>query len=217
MNSSELLRRRQQAANVYKSYWQPRDASEVVYRNGAKANNNTLPNSIQTSSNPPALSNYAPPPPLPGSTKISNGNNNQPRYACDTFIGPGNGFSPTYEYTTVLNRKVGQTVCGDVAWGASGGICNVTCSAITSILNPVSACNAYSYLPNPIPGMTWTTASNGVLFAQLTGDCPPNNSAQTPHFASNPRWLPYYNPLDVENTSAVPITTYGAYTPKNRL
>lgn len=217
MNSSELLRRRQQAANVYKSYWQPRDASEVVYRNGAKANNNTLPNSIQTSSNPPVLSNYAPPPPLPGSTPSVSATNLPRRLECDTFIGPGNGFSPTYEYTTVINRKEGQTVCGDTVWGASGGVTLQTCTAITNILNPISACNAYSYLPNPIPGMTWSTASNGVLFARLTGDCPPNNSAPTPHFAPDPKCLPYYNPLDVQNTTAVPITEYGAYTPKNML
>lgn len=215
MNPSELLRRKQQAANVYKSYWQPRDASEVVYRNNAKANNTTLQNSIQISGGT-ILSNYAPPPPSPGSTPIQSARNLPPRVACDTFIGPGNGFNPSYDLTTVINRKEGQTVCGDTAWSTAGGVTLQSCASITNILNPISACNVSSYLPNPIPGMTWSTASNGVLFARLTGDCPPNATAPTPHFVQDPRCLPAQNPLNMSNT-LVPLTTYGAYTPKSSL
>jgi hypothetical protein len=130
--------------------------------------------------------------------------------------GPGKGFSPNYTMDTVMNTRAACAVCSDSNWSAYGGVTLQTCSAINTILNPISSNYINTFLPNPIPGMTWSTASNGVAFARLTGDCPPNNSAQTPHYASNYERLPPYNPLNEENTIATPYTIYGAYTPKNK-
>jgi len=201
MNSSELLRRREEAAKQYTNYWKPRDASEVTARNAMKANNIVVPS---------GSCNYYPPPAQAGSTRIQSTSNILGRTVCDTPIGPGNGFDPSYEFTTILNRQEGNTVCGDTNWGTAGGVSLQTCTSIDAINNPVSACNVGTYMTNPVPGMTWGSASNGTLFLQYTGNCPPNNSAQTPHFAPmlrGPLALPLYNPRNQSNivTGVIPV------------
>ena len=171
MNSSELIRRRQEAANQYKSFWQPRDAGEVTYRNNLKANAAEV------------RTNYRPTVPSAGSTVVLGGSNESTRAECDVPQGPGNGFTVDLTYTTVQNKDSSCAVCSDYAWGATGGISLLSCASISNIttssipLNPVTA------------GVKWITGANGSDIQVFSGDCPPNNSAQTPHFASNPTCL----------------------------
>jgi len=181
MNSSELLRRRQEAANQYKSYWVPRDASEVTMRNKYVANNAVV------------RSSYHNAPPASGSTTVNNA-----RAECDTALGPGKGFSTDYSLDVVTNTTVGKAVCCDTNWSRSGGMTLQTCAAISTILYEDK---------NPTRGLTWTSASN----QSLTGACPPNNSAQTPHFASDPNCLPreHIIPINANNVY------YGQLTTKN--
>lgn len=188
MNSSELLRRRQEAANQYKSHWKPRDASEVTQRNATKSMY-IVPRS-----------NYNPTVPLAGSTTVNNG-----RTQCDTAQGPGNGFSPDYTYSTALSKSVSCAVCTDSGWSAPGGMNLQTCSAISNIIASSPA--------NPMSGLrTVQNTTNNGSSQQYLGNCPPNNAPQTPHFAEDPTCVSqstYYPPVfDSLNVY------YGKYTPR---
>jgi len=185
MNSSELIRRRQEAANQYKSHWKSRDASEVTYRNTLKGNNTV------------SLSNYHPPVPAAGSTPVSGDTSLPVRTECDTPQGPGNGFSPDYSITTVQNRVAGNVVCCDYGWSINGGINLQTCDTISDILNTEK---------NTVRGLTWTSGSE----QSLTGVCPPNYSPQTPHFAPDPTCAnstTYYVTPDPTNVYYGPLST----------
>jgi len=191
MNSSELLRRRQEAANQYKSYWKPRDASEVTQRNAAKSMF-VVP-----------ASNYRPTVPVAGSTAVNDG-----RAQCDTAQGPGNGFSPDYTYSTALSKSVSCAVCTDSGWSAAGGMMLQSCSAFSNIISSSPA--------NPMPGLrTVQNITNTDSSQQYQGNCPPNNAPQTPHFAEDPTCVSkstYYPPVfDSKNVY------YGKYTPRYAL
>lgn len=175
MNSSELLRRRQEAANQYKSYWKPRDASEVTIRNSTKGANYE----VRT---PPS---------------VGLNNTTCATFPCETGIGPGNGFSPDYTNDTVVSAKAACAVCQDVNWSKGGGFTLKTDSEVNAILydSPITVgtSNYYTTNVNPVAGLRWASTSAGTTFQQLTGDCPPNNSAQTPHPVSDPNCLPRCN------------------------
>lgn len=177
MNSSELLRRRQEATNQYKSYWKPRDASEVTIRNGTKGANYEVRTPYYRPNN---FSNYPP---------------NQAD--CGPKFGPGDGFSPNYTNDTVVSAKAACAVCQDENWSKGGGYTLKTDAAVNSILYTapitVGSSNYYITNVNPITGLTWATDSTGTIFQQLTGNCPPNNSVQTPRFVSDPNCLPRCN------------------------
>jgi hypothetical protein len=192
MNSSELLRRRQEAANQYKSYWKARDASEVTMRNSAK------PMAVVP------LSNYKPTVPYAGTTVVMDGQSTAGRVQCDTAQGPGNGFSPDYTYSTALSKSVSCAVCTDIGWSAAGGMSLQTCAAMSNIIASSPA--------NPMPGLrTVQNTTNSNSSQQYQGNCPPNNAAQTPHFAADPTCVSqttYYPPVfDADNVY------YGKYTP----
>jgi hypothetical protein len=159
MNSSELLRKRQQAANQYKSYWQPRDASEVTARNMYKANNTVV------------RTNYHPDIPAGGVSVVTA--NGIGRSKCDTAIGPGNGAPKDFSFTGVQNANAACAVCSDTTWSAAGGITLKTAQETSNILYEA---------PNPTQGLRWITSSSGTLVQALQGSCPPNNAAQ------NPKW-----------------------------
>lgn len=188
MNSSELLRRRQEAANQYKSHWKARDASEVVQRNNLVANNNIV------------RSNYRPVVPYSGTTVVGGGTSNIGRRECDVAQGPGNGFTRDLSYDTILNANAACHVCTDPNWSTSGGISLQTCASVSNILEASPA--------NPMAGLRWINASN----MALQGSCPPNNSAQTPHFVSDPKCLTTYYPPVFDKCNVY----YGSYTPKNK-
>ena len=162
MNSSELLRKRQDAANQYKSYWQPRDASEVTTRNIYKANNTVI------------RTNYRPNVPAAGSTVVTA--NELSRSKCDTVIGPGNGAPKDFSFTTVQNAAAACAVCSDTTWGAAGGITLKTTQEMTDILYKP---------PNPTTGLRWIKDASGNLVQALQGSCPPNNEAQNSQWGSD--------------------------------
>lgn len=136
---------RQQAANTYKSFWQPRDASEVIAKNKA----------IAGVLNPfPA----AHPPPQPPSMTIENSTMCVVNYP----MSPGAGFTTDYTQDTFLSRKLGCTACGNYGWSQSGGIVLQTCSTIATIIQKPA---------NPMPHMYMT--SNGLSLICPDG-CGPN-------------------------------------------
>lgn len=196
MNSSELLRRRQEAANQYKSFWKPRDASEVTMRNAAK------PMFVApVSSNRQSV-------PYAGTTTVKDGNSVAGRTECDLPTGPGSGYTPDYTYGTLLNKSVSCAVCTDSGWSAPGGMTLQTCAAVSNIIAASPT--------NPMPGVrTVQNSTNSGSSVQYQGNCPPNNAAQTPHFAEDPECVSkttYYPPVfDSKNVY------YGKYTPHSAL
>jgi hypothetical protein len=144
MDYSKYIEMKQKAANVYKSNWQARDASEVTMRNQAigSANNKsthqgpidpciscTLPNSL-SSTNPP--------------TK---------------------GYSTDYSINTVTSRISGCIQCNDPVWGKAGGVTLIGCDQVTTILtppNPTTSNSVSCYAPSTsVPFRQVASESNG--------------------------------------------------------
>lgn len=135
MNSSELLRRRQEASIQWKSYWKPRDASEVTVRSGYIANNTVV------------RSNYHPTLPSAGSTQEGATSGNPGRCVVNVETSPVNGFPTNYSYDTVLNACAGNTVCRDTTWNQTeNGMSLKTCSEIQTIIYGTSSSNVDGYL-----------------------------------------------------------------------
>lgn len=112
MDFSKYIQMKQQAANTYKSYWQPRDASEVTQRNLrlAQSGNQTR--------------HWGP-----------------PAQCCTTGVfpkkrstSPTSGFSTTYSGEIVSTRVAGEVTCKDPNWGAAGGVQLKTCAEVSTIL-----------------------------------------------------------------------------------
>lgn len=99
MDSSQYLRAKQRNQQVYKSHWQPRDASEVTQRHNqmAQANNATIHHG-----------------PLP---ECCTGNTLRV-----PLPNPGRGFSTDYSASTVFQRKAGCAQCHDETFGKPGGV-----------------------------------------------------------------------------------------------
>jgi hypothetical protein len=143
MDFSKYIEMRAQASMNYKSYWQPRDASEVTRRNGA------LAAAANKSTHQGPESNCC--------------SDNKPQNARSSS--PINGFSTNYSLEIVTGKQSGCTQCQDETWGKAGGVNTLTCSEIVTILtpppNPVKTTTCYCadpgvpfhqvYPPQPIP------------------------------------------------------------------
>ena len=99
MDSSQYLRSKLRNQQIYKSNWQPRDASEVTNRHNqmAQANNATTHHG-----------------PLP---ECCTGN-----VLRVPLPNPGRGFSSDYSASTVFQRKAGCAQCHDENFGQPGGV-----------------------------------------------------------------------------------------------
>lgn len=128
MDYSKYIQMKMQAANTYKSYWQPRDASEVTLRKVFQAQNTT---GVQTSG---ALSNLHQGPAAPTCCPEGIPNSADP---------PANGFSTDYSQDQTFGRIAGNTICQDPNWNASGGVTLIGCDQVATILtipaNPVKS------------------------------------------------------------------------------
>jgi hypothetical protein len=118
MDASKLTEMRQQAANTYRSHWQPRDASEVTMRNMLKS----AKNAVSTHRGPDAIC-Y--------DTSV----------VPTTQAYPSGGFSTTYTNDVFILRDAGCAVCNDTAYGNEGGVNLLSCAEVSTILqkadNPV--------------------------------------------------------------------------------
>lgn len=137
MDASKLTQMRAQAANTYRSNWQPRDASEVTTRKhqmAQSANKSThkgpeadccsggVPNTSQRSSS------------------------------------PSNGFSTNYLQSIVSERVAGCNQCKDPVFGTAGGVVLQNCATVATIL---------AVPANPVKGSQCPCADNGVPFHQV--------------------------------------------------
>ena len=120
MDYSKYIQMKMQAANTYKSYWQPRDASEVTLRKVFQAQNSvgTLQTTDTRSSSsccPTGVPNSADP--------------------------PGNGAPKDYSQDQVFGETAGNTIYSDQTWGQAGGVTLIGCDQVSAILtvplNPV--------------------------------------------------------------------------------
>jgi hypothetical protein len=129
MDSSKLTQMKDEAANVYRSNWKPRDASEVTLRNGSIAANTGYARNQG---------------PLPQCCAGSFGND----------IVPNKGFTPSVLNVNIAEQAAGCASCADVNWGKSGGVRLKTCEEVNTILtrplNPVKGqglcCTSTEYI-----------------------------------------------------------------------
>jgi len=130
MDYSKYIEMKQKAANIYKSNWQPRDASEVTLRRQA------IGNAVNKSTHVGVTDTCLPCNiPTPSSTNI-----------------PGKGFNSDYSMDIVSSRKAGGTVCNDPVWGKAGGVNLIGCDQVSTILAKPSATTSNSvscYVANP--------------------------------------------------------------------
>ena len=133
MDASKLTEMRMQAANTYKSNWQPRDASEVTYFNQYRAQKFNS----QTHQGPISPD------------------------CCQTPLNPNPGFTTNYALSNVVNRVAGCVTCSDSNFGAPGGVQLITCeeAAIinTAPPNPVKGSSCYC----ADPGLQTRTSASG--------------------------------------------------------
>jgi hypothetical protein len=122
MNFSEYLKRKQKAADTYKSNWQGRDASEVTYRrvNISNKNNSTVHHG-----------------PIPTCCEGT--------FEIPPSQTPNSGFSTYYSLDTVIKQRAGCANCNDPVWGTAGGVALLSCAEVSTILtmpsNPVKGTN----------------------------------------------------------------------------
>jgi hypothetical protein len=115
MNFSEYIKRKQKAADTYKSNWQGRDASEVTYRR------------VNISNKPNSSTHHGP---LP--TCCTGSTAPEPPQA------PGSGYNTDYSMDIVSNKNAGYANCSDPNWGTSGGVTFRTCAEVTLLSTPPS-------------------------------------------------------------------------------
>lgn len=160
-----------EAANTYKSYWQPRDASEVTQRNAGLA----AAGNARTHVGPAAQCC------TDGTTRPKIGSDDQP-----------GGFSTTFSYDVVRERVAGCTYCNDPNFDASGGMILKTCEEIAVITARPA---------NPVKGRDLTCGKStevvqrGITGNCIVGPCPPaytgymnhipTSSAQTTDISDN--------------------------------
>jgi len=122
MNFSEYLKRKQKAADTYKSNWQGRDASEVTLRR------------FNISNKPNSTVHHGPIPTCCEGT-----------YDVPPSQTPNSGFSTDYSMDIVSNQRAGCANCNDPVWGTAGGVNIKSCAEVSTILtmpsNPVKGTN----------------------------------------------------------------------------
>lgn len=118
MDASKLTQMRMEAANTYRSHWQPRDASEVTMRNMLKVAKDAM-----STHRGPATACY-------GSSVVPT-----------TQAYPSGGFSTDYTLDPLILRGAGCAVCNDTSYGQEGGVILKNCNEVSTILqkadNPV--------------------------------------------------------------------------------
>lgn len=149
MDASKLIKMRMEAANTYKSYWQPRDASEVTQRNaGRAAAGNVRASDTNTRIHNGPVAECC----TDGSSRQNVGGNDQP-----------GGFSTTYSYDVVRERIAGGALCNDVNYGKPNGTTLKTCAEIAVITARPA---------NHVKGRDLTCGkSTEVVQRGITGDC----------------------------------------------
>ena len=157
MDASKLSQMRANAANIYRSNWQPRDASEVTQIKAvqaAKSNTTTHIGPSQECCGIPAL-------PGTESSKL-----------------PG-GFSTSYSYDIIRERKVGGAYCEDPVYGTSGVRVIKTSDEICQILGRDASGNLLSSSKNPVKGHSlYCGKSTEVVQYGITGNCIVRNPIQ---------------------------------------
>jgi hypothetical protein len=151
MDASKLIKMRAEAMNLYRSNWQPRDASEVTQIRAAKASaqgcvlNTPTHVGPQTGCCPPG--------------------------AVRSDAQPG-GFSTTWSYDAVRDRKVGGAYCNDSVYGTAGTRVLKTCDEIYAILGRDASGNLLESSKNPVKGATQNCCySTEVVQRGITGNC----------------------------------------------
>jgi len=121
MDASKLTQIRLESANTFKSYWQPRDASEVTLRNQSIGNTYNNNNSHQG----PITSNCCP-------------------------VALASNFTTDYTQDAVNLRNAGCALFTDSNWDKPGGVTLKSCIEVSTIgyrpLNPVLG--TWKCLPN---------------------------------------------------------------------
>jgi hypothetical protein len=149
MDASKLIKLRMEAANTYKRFWQPRDASEVTQRNAGLA----AAGNVRTHVGPAAQCC------TDGSSRQNVGGNDQP-----------GGFSTTYSYDVVRERVAGCTYCNDANYNDGRGITLKTCEEIAVITarpaNPVKGRDLMC-------GKSTEVVQRGITGNCNVGPCPP--------------------------------------------
>lgn len=144
MDASKLTQMRMEAANTYKSYWQPRDASEVTLRKQSMAQKE---NNASKHKGPSSEGVCCP---------------GKPQSADP----PTNGFSTDYSLDTVSQKPAGCANCNDAAWGAAGGVVLKTCTEANTILskplNPIKRAEVFWGTNGQIPTYCVPCADPGV-------------------------------------------------------
>ncbi len=134
MDYSKYLQLKAQGQQVYRSNWQPRDASEVTLRNLQKASQRTSASAANDNNQHQGPANECCPPKRPSS--------------------PTSGFSTDYTQTRLINKPAGCANCQDPNFGAPGGVVIVGCAEAAAI----------SQIPNnPVKGSGNCCADPGVV------------------------------------------------------
>jgi hypothetical protein len=146
MDASKLTQMRQDAATIYKSNWQARDASEVTLRDQSKA--------VKTN----AEKQWSP-------VVVTCSNNCSYEGAPAGNYGPyapTSGYNPTYDAETIALKNAGCSACSDGNFGAPFGITLKTCQEISSILYEA---------PNPVLGKTPCCKSSELIRRNIYSPC----------------------------------------------
>lgn len=136
MDYSKYLQLKAQGQQVYRSNWQPRDASEVTLRRHQMASQNTSASAANDNNQHQGPANECcPNPPRPSS--------------------PTNGFSTDYTQTRLINKPAGCANCNDPNFGAPGGVVIVNCATASTIVASIP--------DNPVKGTGICCADPGVV------------------------------------------------------
>ena len=134
-----------EAANTYKRFWQPRDASEITQRNAGLA----AAGNARTHVGPADQC----------CTRPKIGSDDQP-----------GGFSTSYSYDVVRERVAGGTYCNDANYGDGRGITLKTCEEVDIIsarpANPVKGRDLTC-------GKSTEVVQRGITGNCEVGPCPP--------------------------------------------
>lgn len=150
MDYSKYIQMKMQAANTYKSHWQPRDASEVTLRKVYLAQN-----TVQTDGDISAARSNIHNGPAPVCCATPTDSALFPVQPPNSADVPINGFSTDYSQDQSSGRIAGNTVSLDAAWGASGGVNLIGCDQVETILTVPA---------NPVKGVTQNcSADPGIL------------------------------------------------------
>ena len=181
MDASKLTQMKMEAANTYRSYWQPRDASEVTLRKQTMAQKNN------------ASQHHG-----PDSSCAS---------VCKSQVQsadpPTKGFSTDYSQDTVTQKPAGCANCNDVAWGAPYGVTLKSCAEVRTILqepsNPIKRAEAFWGPVGNIPVYCVPCADPGLVITAKAAQIDSNNIKASPAYSG------WRNQVPVSNKGITPI------------